>query len=86
MDDNQSGTLDIQEFWKAICDFRISISAEECRKLFDLFDLNKDGEVNYDELMRSVAGEMTPIRKEHEKRAFKKVDKDGSGILDIRNI
>lgn len=26
MDDDNSGTLDIQEFWKALCDFRIQIS------------------------------------------------------------
>jgi len=26
MDDNGSGTLDIQEFWKALCDFRMPIS------------------------------------------------------------
>lgn len=45
MDDNRSGSLDIQEFWKALCDFRLPISPEECRKLFDLFDLNDDGEI-----------------------------------------
>ena len=38
MDDNGSGTLDIQEFWKAVCDFRLEVSPEECRKIFDLFD------------------------------------------------
>jgi Ca2+-binding EF-hand superfamily protein len=86
MDDNQSGTLDIQEFWKAICDFRLPMSAEECRKLFDLFDINGDGEMSYDELMRSVAGEMNPIRKAFVKKAFVKIDKDGSGIVDIRDI
>ena len=31
MDDNRSGTLDIQEFWKAIKDFRLKINQEECR-------------------------------------------------------
>ena len=36
--------------------------------------------------MRSVAGEMSPIRKDFVKKAFKKVDKDGSGILDIEDI
>jgi Ca2+-binding EF-hand superfamily protein len=54
--------------------------------LFDLFDLNEDDEINYDELMRSVAGEMSPIRKDFVKKAFKKIDKDGSGILDIEDI
>lgn len=86
MDDNKSGTLDIQEFWKALCDYRIPISPEECRQLFDLFDINGDGDISYDELMRSVAGELNPIRKEFVQRAFKKVDKDNSGILDIKDI
>ena len=86
MDDNDSGTLDVQEFWKALCDFRLPVSPEECRKLFDLFDLNEDGEISYDELMRAVAGEMSPIRKAFVMKAFKKVDKDGSGILDIKDI
>ena len=36
--------------------------------------------------MRSVAGEMNPIRKAFVKKAFVKIDKDGSGIVDIRDI
>lgn len=86
MDDNNSGTLDIQEFWKAICDFRIPISAEECRKLFDLFDLNGDGDIDYNELMRNVVGEMSPMRKDIVKKAFNKLDKDGSGIVELSDI
>lgn len=86
MDDNNSGTLDIQEFWKAICDFRVPVSPEECRQLFDLFDLDDSGEISYDELMRCVAGEMNPIRKGFVQRAFKKVDIDGSGELTKEDI
>ena len=86
MDDNGSGTLDIQEFWKAICDFRVPVSPEECRALFDLFDTDDNGEVSYDELMRAVAGEMNPIRKSFVQKAFKKVDIDGSGQLDKEDI
>ena len=86
MDDSGNGCLEIQEFWKALCDFRIPVSPEECRKLFDLFDVNGDGEVSYDELMRAVAGEMSPIRKDFVAKAFKKIDRDGSGILDMKDI
>jgi calcyphosin len=86
MDDNGSGTLEIQEFWKAICDFRLQISPEECRKLFDLFDVNDDGEVSYDELLKATVGDMSPIRKEFVAKAFKKIDRDGSGELDMRDI
>ena len=36
--------------------------------------------------MRAVAGEMSPIRKAFVAKAFKKIDKDNSGILDIKDI
>ena len=86
MDDNGNGSLDINEFWKAICDFRVQVSPEECRKLFDLFDLNGDDSVDYDELMRSVIGEMNPFRKGMVKKAFDKVDQNKNGILEIDDI
>ena len=63
MDDNRNGTLEIQEFWKALRDFRVALNPDEARKLFDLFDRNGDGSVDYDELLRAVAGEMNNFRK-----------------------
>jgi Ca2+-binding EF-hand superfamily protein len=86
MDDNGNGSLEIQEFWKAVCDFRIQISPEECRNLFDLFDINGDGSVSYDELMRSVVGEMNIGRKALVRRAFDKIDRNGNGILELDDI
>ena len=86
MDDNGNGTLEIQEFWKAVCDFRIQVSPEEARTLFDIFDLNGDGGVDYNELMRSVVGEMNNNRKALVRRAFEKVDRNGNGILELDDI
>jgi len=64
MDDNKSGTLDIQEFWKALCDFRLPVSQEECRALFDKFDLDSNNEINYEELMQAVTGELSWSRRD----------------------
>lgn len=86
MDDNGNGTLEIQEFWKAVCDFRIQISPEEARNLFDLFDINGDGTVDYDELMRSVVGEMNAFRKGMVRRAFEKLDGNKNGLIEIDDI
>jgi Ca2+-binding EF-hand superfamily protein len=86
VDDNGNGSLDINEFWKALCDFRIALSPEECRQLFDLFDINGDGCISYDEMMRSVVGEMSPMRKALVKRAFDKVDRNGNGVIELDDI
>jgi Ca2+-binding EF-hand superfamily protein len=32
------------------------MSQEECRALFDKFDINNDGEISYEELMYAVTG------------------------------
>lgn len=86
MDDNSSGTLDIQEFWKALCDFRLDVSQAECRALFDKFDMDGNGEVSYDELMYAVAPDLDQFRKDLVMRAFKKLDRDGSGTVDVRDL
>src|SRR5947209_4309236 len=62
------------------------MSPEEARTLFDLFDINGDGGVDYDELMRSVIGEMTPFRKGYVKKAFDKLDQNKNGLIEIDDI
>jgi Ca2+-binding EF-hand superfamily protein len=58
MDDNNSLTLDKQEFIKAIKDFRVDISESDLGKLYDAFDRDGSGELSYDEFLRSVRGPM----------------------------
>lgn len=86
MDDDNSGTLDIQEFWKGLCDFRLQVSQEECRALFDKFDINQDGVIQYDELLSATVGQMNQYRKEIVKKCFDKFDRDGSGSIDMRDL
>ena len=76
MDDNNSGTLDIQEFWKAVNDFRVKISQDECRKLFDLFDEDDNGELSIDEFLINIRGVLNNARREIITKAFNKLDAD----------
>ena len=54
LDEDGNGTLEIQEFWKALCDLRLKFSQDECRHLFDTFDENDDGVLDYQELMNAI--------------------------------
>lgn len=54
--------------------------------MFDLFDLNGDESVDYNELMRSVVGEMNPFRKGMVKKAFDKLDDNKNGIIELDDI
>lgn len=85
-DDNRSQDLDMDEFKKAIHDFRIGLSEDQSEKIFSVFDRDGSGSINYDEFLRGVRGSMNEFRKGLSKRAFKVMDKDGSGIIDIDDI
>lgn len=55
-------------------------------KVFSAFDINRDGSVNYDEFLRTIRGELNEFRRNLVIKAFKVMDKDGSGIIDINDI
>ena len=86
MDDDGSKTLSYPEFSKAVRDFKVGISEENIPILFDAFDSNHDGTINYDEFLRSIRGDLNDFRKGLVEKAFRKIDKDGSGYLEISDI
>ena len=47
MDDNRSGTLDMDEFKKAARDYRWELNEQEVEKAFIAFDRTGTGEIDY---------------------------------------
>ncbi|CAG9321002.1 unnamed protein product [Blepharisma stoltei] len=86
IDDDNSKSLDLQEFTKAMRDFRVEISQGDIQALFNLVDRDRSGQIDYDEFLRALAGPMNSFRKALVNQAFNKLDRDNSGILDIEDI
>jgi len=86
MDDNGSKTLDRDEFRKAIRDYKLDVPDDAILIVFNAFDLNRDGTIDYDEFLRIIRGDLTPGRLALVKRAYQKLDRDGSGLVDINDI
>lgn len=86
MDDNNSRSLDIYEFTKAVKDYMLGFSDSEIKTLFGYFDSSRDGSVDYDEFIRILRGPMNPMRKKFVAQAYNKLDKDRSGYIDINDI
>jgi Ca2+-binding EF-hand superfamily protein len=85
-DDDNSKTIDFEEFRKALKDFRVDLTPNEVKVVFGAFDRDGSGSVDYDEFLRQVRGEMNERRKKIALQAFAKLDKDGSGVLEINDI
>jgi Ca2+-binding EF-hand superfamily protein len=86
MDDDGSKTISLYEFTKACKDFKVGVSEENIPILFEAFDTNHDGTLNYDEFLMAIRGELNDFRRGLIEKAFRKIDKDGSGVLDIEDI
>jgi Ca2+-binding EF-hand superfamily protein len=70
MDDDNSKSLDRNEFRKAIKDFKVEIPDDFIDTIFSAFDLNRDGTIDYDEFLRIIRGDLTPNRLALVKKAF----------------
>ena len=86
MDDNNSNTLDIDEFTKGVRQCKLDFRIADIRALFKAFDVDRSGTISYDEFLREIRGELTPQRKRLVVKAFHLLDKDGSGVLDYDDI
>ena len=66
--------------------YGLGFSEGEITALYKHFDINGDGHVDYDEFLRVVRGPMNDRRQKLVMKAFNKLDKDKSGVLDINDI
>ena len=86
MDDDNSKSLSRPEFEKACRDFKIEIPADDIGLVFGAFDVNRDGTIQYDEFLRIIRGDLNDHRRSLVEKAFQKLDRDGSGILEVSDI
>lgn len=70
MDDNRSGTLDLQEFAKGCAESRLNFTDIDIQTLFKAFDKDGSGVIEYDEFLRTVKGPMNIKRQDLVRRAF----------------
>ena len=76
----------MDEFGKAMHDFRIGLNAKQITTAFGIFDRDGSGEISFDEFLRAIRGEMNDFRKAFCKKAYEIMDSDHSGELDINDI
>jgi calcyphosin len=78
--------LDLYEFSKAIKDYMLGFTDSEIRAVFAYFDYDRSGSVSYDEFLQTIRGPLNASRKKLVAQAYNKLDKDGSGWIDINDI
>jgi Ca2+-binding EF-hand superfamily protein len=86
-DKNASGTLDFPEFHKLMTEqLFITLSDHDQQELFDAYDSDGSGEIQYEEFLLQIRGEMSSYRKRILKWVFESLDKDKSGVIDMNDM
>jgi len=80
MDEDNSGTIDLQEFRKAMTTHP-EIPTEQVDMIFDHMDINKTGEVDYSEFLAAAISSQQTMDAPSVATAFGLLDKDGDGYL-----
>lgn len=86
MDRNRNGSLDPVEFKYAMRDYGVELSEIEITQIVKNFDTNKDGKLSFDEFIRAMRGDLSARRLDMVHQAYRVLDKDGSGLVTIKDI
>lgn len=86
MDANGNKSLDISEFEQALAAFGVFPKKVEIQALMKFYDINKDGNISYDEFVSGLRDELTDRRRAMVDKAFASLDRDGSGVITASDI
>ena len=86
MDDDRSKSLSKGEFEKACKKYKMDISSDDIGSMFAAFDINRDGTIQYDEFLRIIRGDLNDYRRALVEKAFRKLDRDESGVVEVSDL
>ena len=86
MDNNGDKKMDRNEFMWGLRENGHTLSPSEFERIFKFFDKNNDGKISYDEFLVGIRGDMTDRRIKLVMMAYKKLDRDGSGLVELNDI
>ncbi|GMH50882.1 hypothetical protein TrRE_jg5132 [Triparma retinervis] len=86
MDDDESGTLSLGEFNKAMKELKMGLNDMEVRLLFEHFDEDHSGGISFEEFIQGCRDPLTQRRLDLVNKAFDIIDKDGSGVVEPKEI
>lgn len=78
--------MDIKEFTKCISEHALDWQPEQIKAVFDYFDEDKSGGINFDEFLLGVRGVLNDRRKQLVLLAFNILDADKSGAVELNDI
>ena len=86
LDENADKKISFAEFEKMFKRYRFNLSEIEVKNLFNYFDKDKSGFIDYSEFLNGITGELNDFRKNILKQVFQKLDKNETGFITVKTL
>ncbi|CAL4122093.1 unnamed protein product [Meganyctiphanes norvegica] len=86
MDDDKSNSLNLEEFTEGITDTGLDLNADDTEKLFNGFDKDGEGSVDFNEFIRAIRPAMNEKRMKLVEMAYDKMDRTDDGIVNLADL
>ena len=85
-DENGDKKISFNEFEKMFKRYRFNLSQVEINNLFNYFDKDGSGFIDYGEFVNGIVGDLSEFRKDILKLVFEKLDKEESGFITVGQL
>lgn len=82
LDDANDGTLDIEDFQKALNDYQIAVERDDLFTLYQGFNLEGTTRISYLEILNQIIGDLNQFRAARVELAWRRIDQTGTNFLD----
>ena len=86
IDENSNKKITFDEFEKLFKKYRYNLSEEEINNLFNYFDKDGSGYIDYEEFVNGICGNLNKFRKDVLKQVFAKLDEDEKGFVTVGQL
>ena len=86
LDENSDKRISFHEFEKMFKRYRFILSQVEINNLFNYFDKDGSGYIDYGEFVNGIVGDLNEFRKDVLKQVFEKLDKEETGFITVGQL
>ena len=83
LDQENTGNINIDEFFKICSEYPFNINKNEAKIFFNCFDPDREGHINYDDVLAIIHGQLNMKRTKLIENAFSYLDINNQGSVDL---